>query len=108
VKCIDFSPHSNDFIVTAGDGSMRHIDGGSGKTLFQIAAGETLNAVRTDGFTVLAVGEQGIVRGWNLRGAEELVQIPTGAGQQNSLAVSEDGTTFCVANQKAFVFQQKR
>ena len=85
---------------------MRHIDAGTGKTLFSVSTGETLNAVRTDGFTVLGVGEQGVVRGWNLRGAEELWKIPTNSGSQIALAVNSDGTMLCTANQKALLYQQ--
>jgi WD40 repeat protein len=107
VKCLDFSPGSNDFVVTGADGTMRHIDAGTGKTLFQVSTNETINAVRTDGYTVLGVGEHGVVRGWNLRGAEEIIKIPTQGGNQLALAVNEDASFFCVANQKALLYQHQ-
>jgi factor associated with neutral sphingomyelinase activation len=108
IKCVEFSPVSADFLVTSEDGILRHVDAGTGKTLFQVSTNETLQSVRTDGYSALAVGESGVVRGWNLRGAEEIYRIETGCGPAVAMAVNEDGTMLATANTKTNVFQLKK
>lgn len=106
VKDISFSPFASDFLVCSADGLLRHIDASTGKALFEIdTQSDVINCMRTDGFSVVAVGEAGVVRGWNLRTAEEVMSVHTGLGPQVAIAVNHDASTFCVANQKATLFE---
>ena len=105
VRDISFSPFSSDFLVCSSDGLLRHIDASTGKALFEIDTHDVINCMRTDGFSVVGVGEAGVVRGWNLRAAEEIMNVPTGLGPQVAIAVNHDASAFCVANQKATLFE---
>lgn len=77
------------------------MDAGSGRPLFSLDVGSSLTSVRTDGWSAVTVGEEGVVRGWNMRGAEQIFQYDTEAGKQMTLAVNHDASLLCVANQKA-------
>lgn len=105
VKCVEFLPQSLDFLVLVEDGSMRRVDAGTGRTLRQISTGGVLHSVRTDGFTAIGVGEEGVVRGWRLRDDEEVMRLQT-AGNQVAIAVNDDASLICVANQKATIYQR--
>jgi WD40 repeat protein len=113
VKSLAFAPEarwgaSADFVVSAADGSLRHMDAGSGRILSRLAgpsSGAALNCVRTDGASVLSCGEDGAVRGWDLRTAEELLCIHTGLGSLVTLDPRDDAKVFAVANQKMAIFE---
>ena len=45
--------------MCSSDGLLRHIDASTGKALFEIDTRDVLHCMRTDGFSVVAVGELG-------------------------------------------------
>jgi len=113
VRALAFSPQakwgaSADFVVAGADCSLRHMDAGSGRVMSRLPTrGASLHALTTDGSSVLAAGEDGFVRGWDLRTCEEVMSLDggMGGGPLVSLTTNEDASLLAAAGQRMAIWR---
>eukprot|EP00163_Fabomonas_tropica_P016360 TRINITY_DN2937_c0_g1_i1.p1 TRINITY_DN2937_c0_g1~~TRINITY_DN2937_c0_g1_i1.p1 ORF type:complete len:136 (-),score=46.09 TRINITY_DN2937_c0_g1_i1:129-536(-) len=95
VTGIKFTPDARRFVTVGKDGFLKVFEV-EGSEVWHFDAGEKLEAVDTDGIHVVAAGESGRIRIWELKEGVEKTPLKQKGGAQSGitcLAVSSDGET---------------
>jgi len=91
ITALEFLPDRSGIIACSKDGSIKHFLT-SGAEVCEIQASESLTSLKTDGIHVIAAGQSGKVRIWDLKIQRASNQIETGWKSISCLAISPPGS----------------